>query len=149
MPRCRRCRLLARKEGERVTLWTRYGTDFTDRLPRIAEEVRNLPAENALIDGEAVVLRPDGQSDFGALRTKAGGAQACLVPYDLLNLDGEDLRPRPLAKRCPGSGCRERPSARQVAVLHPLPAPVGGSREGWRRAWVRRAFTGTRVPSVS
>jgi bifunctional non-homologous end joining protein LigD len=87
------------RRGERVTLWTRYGTDFTDRLPRIAEEVRNLPAENALIDGEAVVLRPDGQSDFGALRTKAGGAQACLVPYDLLNLDGEDLRPRPLEER--------------------------------------------------
>jgi ATP-dependent DNA ligase len=37
-----------------------------------------LPAESALIDGEAVVFRPDGHSDFAALRTKAGGAQAAL-----------------------------------------------------------------------
>jgi ATP-dependent DNA ligase len=32
-------RIVARKQGERVTLWTRYGADFTDRLPRIAEAV--------------------------------------------------------------------------------------------------------------
>ncbi len=92
-------RLLGRKQGERVTLWTRHGTKFTDRLPRIAEAVRSLPAENALIDGEAVAFRPDGLSDFGALRTKAGGARACLVAFDLLSLDGEDVRPRPLEER--------------------------------------------------
>ena len=92
-------RIVARKQGERVSLWSRYGTDFTDRLPRIAEAVRSLPAENAMIDGEAVVFRPDGQSDFGALRTKAGGAEACLVAFDLLTLDGEDVRQRPLEER--------------------------------------------------
>jgi ATP-dependent DNA ligase len=47
-------RLLARKEAGRVALWTRHGTDFTDRLPRVAEAVRSLPVEAALIDGEAV-----------------------------------------------------------------------------------------------
>ena len=52
-----------------------------------------------MIDGEAVVLQPDGLSDFSALRTKAGGARACLVAFDLLNLDGEDLRQRPLEER--------------------------------------------------
>jgi bifunctional non-homologous end joining protein LigD len=92
-------RIVARKQGERVTLWSRYGTNFTDRLPRIAEAVGKLPAENALIDGEAVVFRPDGRSDFGALRTKAGGAEALLVAFDLLGLDGEDLRQRPLEER--------------------------------------------------
>ena len=66
-------RIVARKQGERVTLWIRYGTDFTNRLPRIAEAVRGLAAESALIDGEAVALRPDGRSDFAALRSKAGG----------------------------------------------------------------------------
>ena len=81
-------RLLARKQGERVTLWTRHGTKFTDRLPKVAEAVRKLPAEHALIDGEAVAFAPDGRCDFGALRTKAGGAQACLVAFDLLSLDG-------------------------------------------------------------
>jgi bifunctional non-homologous end joining protein LigD len=92
-------RIVARKEGARVHLWTRYATDFTDRLPRIAEAVRKLPVESALIDGEAVVFRPDGLSDFGALRAKAGGARACLVAFDLLTLDSEDLRQRPLEKR--------------------------------------------------
>jgi bifunctional non-homologous end joining protein LigD len=50
-------RLLARKEAGRVTLWTRHGTDFTARLPRIAEAVRTLPVDSALSDGEAVVFR--------------------------------------------------------------------------------------------
>ena len=92
-------RLLARKEGERVSLWTRYGTDFTVRLPRIAEAVHDLPAESALIDGEAVAFHSDGHSDFAALRTKSGGAQACLVAFDLLTLDGEDFRQHPLEER--------------------------------------------------
>ena len=92
-------RILARKDGSRVTLWSRYGTNFTDRLPKIAEAFGNLPADCALIDGEVVVFRPDGRSDFAALRTKAGGAQACLVAFDLLGLDAEDVRLRPLEER--------------------------------------------------
>ena len=50
-------RLIARKDAGRVRLWSRHGTDFTDKMPRIVEAVRNLPVNNALIDGEAVVLR--------------------------------------------------------------------------------------------
>jgi bifunctional non-homologous end joining protein LigD len=85
-------RLLARKEGQRVTLWTRHGTKFTDRLPRIAEAVRGLPVENLLIDGEAVALRPDGHSNFEALRTKAGAATAAYVAFDLMQIGGKDIR---------------------------------------------------------
>ena len=92
-------RLIARKAADRVTLWSRYGTDFTNKLPRIAEAVRSLPVDNALIDGEAVVFRLDGHSDFVALRTKAGGELACLVAFDLLGLNGDDLRQRPLEER--------------------------------------------------
>ena len=92
-------RIIARKEGDQVTVWTRHGTKFTDRLPKIAEAVRRLKADGALIDGEAVVFRPDGHSDLGALRTNAGAEQAALVAFDLLSLDGEDLRPRPLEER--------------------------------------------------
>jgi len=92
-------RLIARKEADRVTLWTRHGTDFTDRLPRIAEAVPSLPVEGALIDGEAVVFRPDGHSDFAALRTKRGAERAAFVAFDLLNVDGEDVRKLPLETR--------------------------------------------------
>jgi bifunctional non-homologous end joining protein LigD len=82
-----------------VTLWTRHGTNFTDRLSKVAEAVRELPAKSALIDGEAVTFRSDGHSDFAALRTKAGSARACLVAFDLLSLNGEDLRQRLLEER--------------------------------------------------
>ena len=61
--------------------------------------MRALPVDNALIDGEAVVFRPDGHSDFAALRTKAGGEQASFVAFDLLGLEGDDLRQRPLEER--------------------------------------------------
>ena len=82
-----------------MKLWSRYGTDFTDRLPRIAEAVRGLPAEHVLVDGEAVVFRPDGLSDFEALLTKRGAQSASFVAFDLLSLAGDDLRLRPLEAR--------------------------------------------------
>jgi bifunctional non-homologous end joining protein LigD len=86
--------------------------NFTDRLAKVAEAVCSLAAESALIDGEAVALRPDGHSDFATLRTKAGSARACLVAFDLLNLNGEDIRHRPLEER--------------RAALSPLVAGVDG-----------------------
>ena len=92
-------RILARKQGERVHVWSRRGANFTDRFTGIAEAVRGLNADEALIDGEAVVLRKDGRSDFGALMTKRGGAQASFVAFDLLRLNGEDLRLRPIEAR--------------------------------------------------
>jgi ATP dependent DNA ligase domain len=63
-----------RKQGERVKIWSRRGADFTHCFPTIAEAVRGLAADEALIDGEAVVLKDDGRSDFAALMTKRRGA---------------------------------------------------------------------------
>jgi bifunctional non-homologous end joining protein LigD len=85
-------RLLARKSAGRVVLWSRHGADLTDNMPRIAEAVGALPVADALLDGEAVVFRPDGRSDFAALRTKRGAAEASFVAFDLLHVDGEDRR---------------------------------------------------------
>ena len=82
-----------------MILWTSHGTNFTDRLPKVAEAICSLAVESALIDGEAIAFRPDGHSDFAALRTKAGSARACLVAFDLLNLNGKDLRQRPIEER--------------------------------------------------
>ena len=92
-------RILARKQGERAQVWSRRGADFTHRFPAIVEAVRGLNVDRAPIDGEAVVLRNDGRSDFVALLTKRGGAQAMLVAFDLLRQEGEDLRLRPLEAR--------------------------------------------------
>jgi len=120
-------RIIARKEGNRATLWTRHGTNFTDRLPKIAEAVRRLPVERALIDGEAVAFRPDGHCDLAALRTKAGASGASLVAFDLLTLNGDDLRQRPLEDRrealsrlVAGILTRRRSRRRSRGQRHPI-----------------------------
>ena len=92
-------RVLACKQGERVKVWSRRGADFTYRFTSIADAVRSLNTDDALIDGEAVVQRIDGRSDFSALRTNRGGAQATLVAFDLLRLDDEDLQLRAIEAR--------------------------------------------------
>ena len=55
--------------------------------------------DTALIDGEAVVFRDDGRSAFVALLAKRGGAQPTHMAFDLLRLNGDDLRLRPLEAR--------------------------------------------------
>ena len=104
-------RILARKQGERVEVWSRRGALFNDRFPRIAEAVGALPVDNALIDGEAVVFLPDGHSDFAALLTKAGGEQASFVAFDLLEPRGRRSPPaasRGAARRARAAGRRRR-----------------------------------------
>ena len=65
----------------------------------IADAVRGLAADAAVINGEAVVFRDDGRSDFVALLTKRGWLMASFVAFDLLHLGGDDLRQRPLEAR--------------------------------------------------
>jgi bifunctional non-homologous end joining protein LigD len=92
-------RIVALKQGALVKVWSRRAADFTDRFQRIAEAVRGLNADEAMIDGEAVVFQDDGRSDFHALLTRRGWAEAAFVAFDLLRLNGDDLRQRPLEKR--------------------------------------------------
>ena len=105
--------ILARKQGERVKIWSRRGADFTDRFSRIAESVRGLPADEALIDGEAVVFQDDGRSDFHALLTKRGWLIAVFLAFDLLRLNGDDLRQRLLEKRRQALARAHRQEARR------------------------------------
>ena len=95
-------RLLARKDGDRVRLTTRSGKDWTERFPGIARAVGGLKAKRALLDGEAVVFDAAGVSRFQLLQNAldaARGATAHYVVFDLLHLDGRDLRPLPLVER--------------------------------------------------
>jgi bifunctional non-homologous end joining protein LigD len=59
---------MVRREGSRVCLWTRGGHDWADRFPAIVEAASAIRAQSFLIDGEAVVCRDDGISDFDARR---------------------------------------------------------------------------------
>ena len=61
--------------------------------PRIRDAVA------ALLDGEAVLMRPGKTFDFEALRSRQGQAEAILVAYDVMEVDGQDVRPEPLEER--------------------------------------------------
>jgi ATP-dependent DNA ligase len=54
---------------------------------------RDAPVESTVINGEAILLRPDNTSDFEGLRSRQGQAEAILVTYDSMEADGQDVRP--------------------------------------------------------
>jgi bifunctional non-homologous end joining protein LigD len=95
-------RVLARIERGRVRLLTRNRQDWTERFPAVAEAAAKLPVKEALLDGEIVALDRSGVSSFQALQQGAeetGGWSLAYVAFDLLFLDGRDLRGEPLVER--------------------------------------------------
>jgi bifunctional non-homologous end joining protein LigD len=82
-----------------VRLFTRRGYDWTDRYPAIAAAAVKLPAKSFTLDREAVVAGADGVAVVDALHRRGRVIDAILQAFDLLELDGEDLRPLPLGKR--------------------------------------------------
>jgi len=95
-------RLLCRIAAGKATLLTRSGQDWTDRFESIAEAAAALPVEDAMIDGEAVVLGADGRSSFQALQNAIGRSGFPSIQYfafDLLHLDHHDLTRVPLERR--------------------------------------------------
>ncbi|MFO1151615.1 MAG: hypothetical protein U1E62_24845 [Alsobacter sp.] len=93
-------RLIARRWPDgRVTLWSRSGLDWTGRLTLIRSALLALPVRSVVLDGEAIVPRPDLTSDFHALRQGPGQRQAILMAFEFLELNGEDMRRHVLRHR--------------------------------------------------
>jgi bifunctional non-homologous end joining protein LigD len=92
-------RLIARKRGDRVRLFSRRGYDWTDRYPLISAAVAALQTPSVTIDGEAVWCDGAGLAVFDKLHSRTYDEQISLYAFDLLELDGEDWRPRPLEER--------------------------------------------------
>jgi bifunctional non-homologous end joining protein LigD len=92
-------RLMAWRGADRVGLFTRDGQDWADRYPLVVKAVQTLPVRSCLLDGELVVTRPDGVASFELLRGRKHDAAAILYAFDLIELDGQDLRREPLAVR--------------------------------------------------
>jgi bifunctional non-homologous end joining protein LigD len=82
-----------------VRLFTRRGYDWTIRYPAIAVTAALLRARSFTLDGEAVVCGPDGVAIFDAPHRRGTVTEAMLYAFDLLELDGEDLRGLSLADR--------------------------------------------------
>jgi bifunctional non-homologous end joining protein LigD len=95
-------RVQVRKDGPRVRLLTRTGLDWTHRMRPIAQAFKNIRAESAIVDGEVVVLNESGTTSFADLQAAfQDGAKKPLTyfAFDLLHLDGHNLRGLPLIDR--------------------------------------------------
>jgi bifunctional non-homologous end joining protein LigD len=92
-------RVRLEREGDRARLFSRNGYDWTDRYPWIVEAALKNRIKQFVIDGEAVVLGVDGVPDFNALRSRKHDEEVQLYAFDIMALDGEDLRSIPLSLR--------------------------------------------------
>nr|WP_249802814.1 non-homologous end-joining DNA ligase [Bradyrhizobium sp. 44] len=87
--------------NEAVTVYTRRGYDWTKRFKKVADDAWHIKARSAVIDGEVVVPAADGSTDFSVLQNELKGTSSkiVLVAFDLLYLNGRDLRGMPLFQR--------------------------------------------------
>jgi bifunctional non-homologous end joining protein LigD len=96
-------RILCRIHRGRVQLLTRRGNDWTPRFRAVGESALKLHVQSAILDGEVVVLTPEGKSDFQSLQNSLKGlapkARLLYFVFDLLYLDGYDLTGVPLLQR--------------------------------------------------
>src|SRR5438046_5267407 len=84
-----------------VKVFTRRGNDWTNRFRKIASDAWHVNAGSAIIDGEVVAPAVDGTTDFSVLQNELKGhsTKIVLVAFDLLYLNGRDLRSLPLHER--------------------------------------------------
>jgi bifunctional non-homologous end joining protein LigD len=92
-------RVVARKTGRQVKLYSRPGNDLTYRFPLIVEAMAKLRVRSCIIDGEAVACDEDGPSSFDHIRYRQNDESVFMWAFDLIELDGDDLRLDPLEVR--------------------------------------------------
>ena len=87
--------------NEAVKVFTRRGHDWTNRFKKVADDAWHIKAGSAIVDGEIVVPAADGTTDFSVLQNELKGTSTSivLVAFDLLYLNGRDLRKLPLFQR--------------------------------------------------
>jgi ATP-dependent DNA ligase len=92
-------RVVARKDGARVRLYSRNGYDLAFRFALIVDAVAALRSRSCIIDGEAVCCGEDGVPSFDRIRYRRHDADVFLYAFDLIELNSDDLRREPLAVR--------------------------------------------------
>ncbi len=87
-------RMICHSDGEKVRFISRNGKDWTGNFPDLAREIAELPIESCILDGEVVVLEPDGRTSFQALQNAFQTNKSTFLFYvfDLLYLNGIDTR---------------------------------------------------------
>jgi bifunctional non-homologous end joining protein LigD len=92
-------RILAHRQGRAVRLLTRNGNDLTDRFPLAASAILALPIKSCVVDAEAIVCDDTGMAVFDLLRGHGRNGRAILCAFDLLEVNGEDVRREPIEDR--------------------------------------------------
>src|SRR5262245_23165536 len=92
-------RVIARNDGPRVRLYSRPGNDFTHRFPLIVDTLARLRSRSCIIDGEAVPCDENGTASFNRIRYRNHDDTIFLYAFDLIELNGDDLRRDPLTVR--------------------------------------------------
>jgi ATP dependent DNA ligase domain len=92
-------RIIARKSDGRVRLYSRPGNDFTRRFPLIVDAIARLRSRSCIIDGEAVACDDNGVASFDLVRHHRANESIFLYAFDLIELNGDDLRRDPLEVR--------------------------------------------------
>jgi bifunctional non-homologous end joining protein LigD len=92
-------RVIARKKGAQVRLYSRPGNDLTHRFPLIVEALSRLRSRSCIIDGEAVACDDNGVASFDLIRHHRANESIFRYAFDLIELNGDDLRRDPLEVR--------------------------------------------------
>jgi bifunctional non-homologous end joining protein LigD len=92
-------RIIARKDGAQVRLYSRPGNDFSRRFPLIIEALASLRSRSCTIDGEAVACGDNGVASFDHIRYGRHDGDVFLYAFDLIELNGDDMRRDPLEVR--------------------------------------------------
>jgi ATP-dependent DNA ligase len=92
-------RVIARKDGTRVRLYSRPGNDLTQRFPLIVEALVGLHSHSCILDGEAVACDDKSMPCFDRLRRRRHDEAVFLYAFDLIERNGDDLRREPLEVR--------------------------------------------------
>ncbi|RYZ36876.1 MAG: DNA ligase D [Myxococcaceae bacterium] len=138
--------------NDKIAFQSRRGNDLSSRFGRITASLRTLPVTDVVVDGEVIALDKKGRSDFQLLQHTEEGAEQRFVVFDVLWLDGEDLRGLPYEER------RARLEKLMASVELPLMAserlelPLSRAltearRKGWEGIVAKRRdspYTGTR-----
>ena len=131
-------RLMARRDSVGIRLITRRGNDWSDRFPLVVEAVNHLKVRSCLLDGEVVCCDERGVAAFQVLRRRRDEPEAFLDAFDLLELDGTDLRREPIEVRKATLASMLRKSRHGVRLNEHLEQDCGLTcfstlaRWGWR-----------------
>jgi len=148
-------RIQLHKTLSTVSLYSKGGSDFRRKCPELAEAVAALPVRSCVIDGELTACDASGIPDFRALHFNSRDDVRCVWAFDLLHLNGKDLRP---LHRVTGGGHPPPVPTGRVedwraglgrCLCSLLPRPFGCEVRGRRPATVANTITASAIPTIS